>query len=260
MKQWKRLVYYLLINVLVSACTTVVVLYFWDRTHPPAIGGVQPVAFNASGSGSELLSLTETISSTLQTSGEPALTATPTRDPYTNAVAYEVKADDTMGVIAGKFDVDLDVLLEYNALTDPNALSVGQIIYIPVTPQAPTEEPTPRRTATPQGTVSPGSPTQAPRIEIASVIGPGDLSSEHVFLTNQGDGVLLLAGWRLEDEDGNRFEFPLLPSCTRGRRECMDRGRVELRCRPVLGSPGAGLGIGRDGYLEGCRWKSPRHL
>ena len=52
MKQWKRLVYYLLINVLVSACTTVVVLYFWDRTHPPAIGGVQPVAFNASGSGS----------------------------------------------------------------------------------------------------------------------------------------------------------------------------------------------------------------
>ena len=47
MKQWKRLVYYLLINVLVSACTTVVVLYFWDRTHPPAIGGVQPVAFNA---------------------------------------------------------------------------------------------------------------------------------------------------------------------------------------------------------------------
>ena len=40
-----------------------------------------------------------------------------------------------MGVIAGKFDVDLDVLLEYNALTDPNALSVGQIIYIPVTPR-----------------------------------------------------------------------------------------------------------------------------
>ena len=79
----------------------------------------------------------------------------------TPTVAYEVKADDTMGVIAGKFDVDLDVLLEYNALTDPNALSVGQIIYIPVT-QAPTEEPTPRRTATPQGTVSYGSPTQAP--------------------------------------------------------------------------------------------------
>ena len=63
-----------------------------------------------------------------------------------------------MGVIAGKFDVDLDVLLEYNALTDPNALSVGQIIYIPVTPQAPTEEPTPRRTATPQGTVSSAAP------------------------------------------------------------------------------------------------------
>ena len=82
MKQWKRLVYYLLINVLVSACTTVVVLYFWDRTHHPA-SEVFSLWLLMRGSGSELLSLTETISSTLQTSGEPALTATP-RDPYTN--------------------------------------------------------------------------------------------------------------------------------------------------------------------------------
>jgi hypothetical protein len=127
-----------------------------------------------------------------------------------NAIAYEVKADDTLGLIADKFDVDLDVLLTYNALTDANALSLGQVIYIPVTPQAPTDQPTPHQTATPQGTVSPGSPTQAPRIEIASVIGPGELSSEHVFLTNQGEGVLLLEGWRLEDEDRNGFDFPLL--------------------------------------------------
>ena len=30
----------------------------------------------------------------------------------------------------------------------------------------------------------------------------------------------------------------------------MDRGRVELRCRPVLGSPGAGLGSGETATLK----------
>ena len=36
MKLWKRLIYYLFLNVLVSACTTLVVLAIWDRTHPTA--------------------------------------------------------------------------------------------------------------------------------------------------------------------------------------------------------------------------------
>ena len=224
MKQWKRLLYYLLINVLVSACTTVAVLYIWDRTHTPAAGSIQPGAVlagqpNASGTGSEPLSALESLSATaplsvtVQTTGEAASlspTGTPTQDPYSNAIAYEVKSNDTLGIISEKFDVDLKELLDYNALTDANALSVGQVIYIPVTPLAPTETPTPRQTATQQGTGSPAGPTQAPRIEINSVIGPGELSSEHVFLTNQGDGALLLSGWGLEDEDRNRFDFPQL--------------------------------------------------
>ena len=42
MTRWKRLFYYLLINVLVSACTTLAVLAFWERTHPLEVGGVLP--------------------------------------------------------------------------------------------------------------------------------------------------------------------------------------------------------------------------
>ncbi len=34
MKPWKRLLYYLAINVLVSATTTFTVIWLWDRTHP----------------------------------------------------------------------------------------------------------------------------------------------------------------------------------------------------------------------------------
>jgi hypothetical protein len=45
-------------------------------------------------------------------------------------------------------------------------------------------------------------------VVVNTVIGPGDLASEHVFLTRSGDGELPLAGWTLEDEDSNAFVFP----------------------------------------------------
>ncbi len=35
MKTWKRLIPYLLLNILVSAATTLGVLYWWDSTHAP---------------------------------------------------------------------------------------------------------------------------------------------------------------------------------------------------------------------------------
>ena len=42
MKQWKRLIYYLLINVVVSACVTLTVLTLWERAHSGALGGLSP--------------------------------------------------------------------------------------------------------------------------------------------------------------------------------------------------------------------------
>lgn len=36
MRTWKRLIPYLLLNILVSAATTLGVLYWWDSTHPSA--------------------------------------------------------------------------------------------------------------------------------------------------------------------------------------------------------------------------------
>lgn len=210
MKEWKRLVYYLVINILVSAITTLAVLYFWDRTHPPVLEGVQPGAVSALGSEGQPVSATQPISGTLQAAG-PALTATPTRDPYENAIAYKAKADDTLGDIANKFDVPLEELLAYNGLKDGNALSIGQVIYIPVTPEpGSTEAPNPQQTAAPQVTGTPAGTPQPARVIINSVIGPGDLASERVFLTRTGDAPLSLAGWRLDDGNGNVFTFPQL--------------------------------------------------
>ena len=45
---------------------------------------------------------------------------------------------------------------------------------------------------------------------INSVIGAGDLASEQVFLSRVGDGDLSLAGWKLQDDDGNEYTFPQL--------------------------------------------------
>jgi LysM repeat protein len=260
MKEWKRLIYYLLINILVSACTTVAVLYLWDRTHPPALVNLQPQAINVSGSSEGAPAATVPVTSTLGAQTEPitvTVAGAPTQDPYANAIAYEVKSNDTMGEIANKFDVDLKDLLKYNALSDANALSVGQVIYIPVTPQAPpTETPAPEQTPTVQGTGSPAAPAQPAKVIISSVIGPGDLSSERVFLTRSGDGPLSLAGWRLEDEDGNQFVFPSLELVKDGATVSVfsNRGRF------ILGIIQPGVEVRGDGHFEGRQGESPSNL
>ncbi len=50
MKTWKRLIPYLLLNILVSAATTLGVLYWWDSVQRPAArpGGSTPIAEPAS--------------------------------------------------------------------------------------------------------------------------------------------------------------------------------------------------------------------
>jgi hypothetical protein len=45
MNPWKRLLFYLFLNAVVSAVTTLTVISIWDRTHKPSIQPVvQPVA------------------------------------------------------------------------------------------------------------------------------------------------------------------------------------------------------------------------
>jgi hypothetical protein len=48
------------------------------------------------------------------------------------------------------------------------------------------------------------------QLAITSVIGAGSLESERARIEHVGDRDLSLEGWRLEDEDGNRYSFPAL--------------------------------------------------
>jgi len=210
MKPWKRLLYYLGINVLVSACTVLVVLNIWSRTRPQNPEGAEPAALTLTSptppEALTTLDATQSISATLNVS-----VSTPTSTQVQNVREHEVVAGDTLGIIAERYDVTIEDLIEYNGLADPNSLDIGQVIYIPLDPdQLPTATAGPTRTPNRSATQRAAGPTQQAGVSITSVIAVGELSSEHVFLTRTGDGELSLAGWQLRDEDNNVFVFPQL--------------------------------------------------
>jgi murein DD-endopeptidase MepM/ murein hydrolase activator NlpD len=132
--------------------------------------------------------------------------------PIGNVEEYQVEYGDTLGIISERFDVPVEELMHINQISDPNSLSIGMVLYIPVTPEAvPTQTPAPAtNTPLPAGSITPSNPPQEARLIINAVIGSGDLASEHVFITRTGEDQLSLAGWKLKDEDGNVFVFPQL--------------------------------------------------
>jgi len=67
---------------------------------------------------------------------EPPLAPTPEMLPYI------VQEGDTLSEIAQRYGVDLDELIAVNNLQDPNNLSIGQQLWIPV-PLEPTATPSP---------------------------------------------------------------------------------------------------------------------
>jgi LysM repeat protein len=218
MRNWKRLFYYLLINVLVSSCATVAVLTIWDRARPPQVadpesiaqnpGDLNPVDGEAASAGKN--------SATQNPQVVPAVVeATPTQEPDSGParkkIEYAVQSGDTLGKIADRFDITIEDIIAANEMEDPNRLDIGQILIIPGQP-----EPTPE--------VADQEPTKAPPVStggapvvsgdagvnIDSVVGAGDLNTERLLLKRTGPGELSLAGWQLLEEDGAVFTFPKL--------------------------------------------------
>jgi LysM repeat protein len=221
MVRWKRLFYYLVINVFVSALTTLVVLAVWGRSHTPKPCVIGPQALASANQSIPTLAWTPVTGdtplpgtvtpSTLTTADTP----TPTRILLSGIITHTVKTGETLGIIAGMYGVTVEDIMTLNHLDDPNMVQVGQKLRIQIPP---TETPTPTQTPTitptptpptPTKSPTPVTPTEAPHVVIKAVVGAGDLSTERVDLTAEGGGAIILTGWRLKDEHGHTFTFPV---------------------------------------------------
>lgn len=165
---------------------------------------------------------TSTTAVTLQATLTPTLPPAPSPTPPT-LMEYIVQPGDTLGAIAQAYDVSIVELMEINDLTNPDVLQAGQVLLIPVQALptetagpmdeappaetlAPEPAPTPEQAQGPPPTLTPSGP---PLVEIAQVLGAGDLASEVLIVRNRG-GRADLEGWTLSGSGGSTFTFPAL--------------------------------------------------
>jgi len=99
-------------------------------------------------------------------------TNTPLAAPTSAPTTYSVKSGDTLSGIAAMFGVSVDDIVRVNNITDPNVLSDGQVLKIPM--RAPEGTPTEQAAGSPSPQGSPvplGSPTLPPP-DVTPPLGP----------------------------------------------------------------------------------------
>lgn len=173
MNSWKRLLPYLLLNILVSACTTLAVVYAWDHIRSGS------VSFLPSGEG---------LSQPSPIANQPSVDATATPAPTPSYTLYQVTTNQTLSEIAGQFGVDLQALLDANGIPEDQVLGAGEALLIPATP----------------------IPQVEAQVEVVGVIGAGDLGSERVVIRQFGEGQASLLGWQIQKDGGVAYTFPAL--------------------------------------------------
>jgi LysM repeat protein len=86
-------------------------------------------------------------------------TTTPLAAPTMAPTTYTVKAGDTLSGIAALFGVSVDDIVRANNIADPNRLSEGQALTIPVRPSgSPTQSAATPKGGTPNPSASPALP------------------------------------------------------------------------------------------------------
>jgi hypothetical protein len=174
----KRWIFYLALNVFVSAAAMLAVLYLWNRSQQGATAAITtPTLPLPHGNIASL----------------PTVETTPT--PF----LYTVKSGDTLGSIAEQFGVGIDELVALNNIEDPNWLEPGMTLIIPA-----------RAASGPvvsgRATVTPQEGEASPWPFIESVVSPGNMFLEAVRITNPGANAML-TGWRLRAPGGAEYVF-----------------------------------------------------
>lgn len=199
----RRMLPFILINIVVSAVVVLAILYFWDSRNTVADGAV--VAVN----------VTTTPDTAVVTDPTPIFVpATETPSPANEGpTIHIVSGGDTLGTISDIYDVTIEEIMEANGLVNANIISVGQELIIPdeeAAEVAEVEEPT----AVPEENVLP-TPIATEVvlegddvvIEITAVIGVGQIEDEAVQIRNTGNDPVALLGWKLAHSNGQVYTF-----------------------------------------------------
>ena len=194
---------FLLLNIVVSAVVVLAILYFWDNRSPK----VENLA-----AAEETAVAAQPFTNTNQLA-QPAIPPTETPEPDEGPTVHIVKAGDTLGIISNLYSVPMDDIIAANSLANPNILSVGQELVIPIGGLA-TAVPEAAPTAAPETDVLPTPIATEPitvgndvAVEITAVIAPGQLEDEAVQIRNTGADPVALLNWKLAARDGRFYKF-----------------------------------------------------
>ncbi len=209
----RRLLPLILLNVVVSAAVVLGILLWWDsrQEETPSSNIIPTLAAEATAAG------VIPIAATPESSGETESVAVEESQPETAAEAdagplvHTVVAGDTLGRISDTYEVSMDDIIAANDLANPNILSVGQELIIPINGVT---EPTVEPTAEAEGTAAVPTPLAAEtaaegdaQVGISAVSGVGSLEEEAIEIINNGTAQQSLQGWQLADQDGNLYTF-----------------------------------------------------
>ncbi len=208
----RRMLPFLLLNVLVSAAVMLAILWWWDgrgaEPEPMAVELPQeileePLPVNSGGTA--VIDEAAVEEPGLETSAEPG--------PGT----HTVQAGDTLGQISLKYDVPVDEIMNANGMDNPNFLSVGQELIIPEA-GVPLSDPQEAEDSEALVEDSVGSelPTPIPTepavegealLAIADVVSPGQPALEAIQIVNNGSREAALRDWKITDQLGNTYTF-----------------------------------------------------
>lgn len=208
---FRRMLPFLLLNILVSAAIILAILWWWDRRAPevdPA-AAVLPQEIPA-----EVLPPDTDTASQIEES--------PVEEPGSQTSAepggpetHIVQAGDTLGQISLRYEVDVEAIMSANGIDNPNFLSVGQELIIPVAgaPLPETEDSGEEAEVVVGENQRPTPIPTVPAVEgeallvISDVISPGQVSLEAVQIVNNGSREASLKDWKLTDQLGNTYTF-----------------------------------------------------
>ena len=203
---FRQMLPFLLLNIIVSAVVVLSILFWWDSRGGAAAAAV--ASPTAAGSGLDVGDAPVTPNIAAPPSGTEPAQAAAAETTSGDEVIHTVQSGDTLNRISQQYDVSIDDIMAANGLTDPNVISVGQQLVIPVGGLPTATVPPPTEIAARPSPI-PTEPVAAGQgqIAIAAVTDPGALETEAVQIVNNGAELQSLQGWKLRDEDGNVYTF-----------------------------------------------------